>query len=202
MSHLAALEHIRNGIKVLIGLGFVWGLGGLLAMALQADARSTPLGRAYEVVVIAYILGPGLVVNTLLKTHWGRARPEDIKFFGGEKTFSLPFEISDQCTTNCSFVSGEGAGITAMFFSAALIFWVRARAKLGLRGWLILAPLGVICLLGLGLRLAKGRHFFSDSLFAVLLVALIFAVLLSLPRYRDLVATAPGVSFRFGRERV
>ena len=53
-------------------------------------------------------LGPILIVNGIFKSFWGRARPQDILQFGGDKLFSLPFEISNQCSWDCSFMSGHG----------------------------------------------------------------------------------------------
>jgi len=32
------------------------------------------------------IIGPGLLVNTVFKEHWGRARPSQVEEFGGQQT--------------------------------------------------------------------------------------------------------------------
>ena len=39
--------------------------------------------KALVFLVAATALGPGLIANTLLKDHWGRARPYQIAEFGG-----------------------------------------------------------------------------------------------------------------------
>lgn len=62
---------------------------------------------AYLFLVLAMLLGPGLVVNAFFKDHFGRARPAQIERFGGDKTFTPPFVITDQCEKNCSFSSGH-----------------------------------------------------------------------------------------------
>ncbi|MEM9523536.1 MAG: phosphatase PAP2 family protein [Pseudomonadota bacterium] len=124
-------------------------------------------------VAAAFAIGPGLLVNAVLKAHWGRARPANIEEFGGWKIFTFPFERADQCLSNCSFVSGEGAGIAMTAILAGTLIWPWLKTKSRLV-WA--AGIGV-ALLGIGLRIAMGRHFLSDSVFAVLLMALIALIL-------------------------
>ena len=69
-------------------------------------------------LLTSLLLGPGLVVESFLKTFSGRARPKEIIEFGGEATFSSALVFSDQCLRNCSFVSGH----------AAIAFWLTAYA--------------------------------------------------------------------------
>lgn len=124
-------------------------------------------------VLASFVIGPGVLVNEVLKSHWGRARPADVIEFGGDKLFTFPFERADQCLSNCSFVSGEGSGIAmATIVGATLLWpWIKRQPR-------IYWALGLgIALFGIGLRVAMGRHFFSDSLFAVLLMAVIALIL-------------------------
>lgn len=116
-------------------------------------------------------LGPGLLVNAVLKENWGRARPDALALFGGDARFTLPFEISDACMTNCSFTSGEGSSAAAVLVVVVGLFGHR------LSGW-VLRPLlvlaGAAWLTGAALlRMLPGKHFLSDTLFAFILVALI-----------------------------
>src|SRR5579863_6934684 len=60
-------------------------------------------------VLLALALGPGLVVNGILKDHWGRARPAQVTEFGGARQFTPAPLIADQCDRNCSFVAGHPA---------------------------------------------------------------------------------------------
>jgi lipid A 4'-phosphatase len=119
--------------------------------------------KAILFIVIATGLGPGILVNTVLKDHWGRARPVQIEAFGGTKEFTPAPLAADQCTRNCSFVSGH----------AALAFSLVGFAFLLPRGWARragqVAALGFGGLIGLG-RIAAGAHFLSDIVFAGLLV--------------------------------
>src|SRR5579885_660865 len=60
-----------------------------LAVAAGAVLLAMPgRWRAGMVLLLALAIGPGLIVNTLFKDHWGRARPSQITVFAGEKRFT------------------------------------------------------------------------------------------------------------------
>lgn len=119
--------------------------------------------KALVFVFAALTLGPGLLVNTVLKDHWGRARPAQIEAFGGPDRFTPAPLPATQCPSNCSFASGHAAlgfGLVAFAFLLPAGAW-RRRA--------VVAALAVGALIGLD-RIAEGRHFLSDVVFAGLLV--------------------------------
>lgn len=126
-------------------------------------------------------LGPGLVGNVMLKDGWGRARPVQIKEFGGSKKYSLPIVRSDQCRRNCSFVAGEASMMYATFFASAFIF-----PAIG--GALVAAGIGFGLLAGF-IRISQGAHFLSDVIFAGVTMALtvvtIYLVFRTIARLRD-----------------
>lgn len=130
--------------------------------------------RIWGFISALFLLGPGFLVNTLLKGHWGRARPDAVAEFGGTMQFSPALIPSDQCPSNCSFVSGEGAGATALFIAIFVLLPFIATQK-----WhsTVLAIAAVICGTGIALRVAMGRHFLSDTIFAMLFVTLIALIL-------------------------
>lgn len=116
-------------------------------------------GRKLAFLLCLLILVPGLIVNQGLKEHWGRARPVTVVEFGGDKTFTPAFVLSDQ--EGGSFSSGH---------AAAAAYVVAVAAILAGRGspWVWLA---LVYALGVGLaRLVSGGHFFSDVLTSLLLV--------------------------------
>jgi lipid A 4'-phosphatase len=123
-------------------------------------------------LLLVLVLGPGLMVSSMLKNHSiGRARPVQIEQFGGQDHFTPAFVYSGQCRTNCSFVSGHAA----FAFSFMALFFVFGRKRFMLAGILLGA------LVGLG-RIAQGGHFLSDVVFSfwvtyfcMLLVAKAFA---------------------------
>lgn len=107
-------------------------------------------------LALAALLGPGLLVNGILKAHWGRARPVQTDQFGGEWPFSEVWVIANNCQNNCSFVSGEGA----------MSFWMLGLAFLLPLGWrkLSLWLLAIFAFFVSFNRIAFGGHYFSDIL--------------------------------------
>jgi lipid A 4'-phosphatase len=119
--------------------------------------------KALVFLVASMAAGPGLLANTLLKDHWGRARPIQIEAFGGAHRFTPAPLPAAECERNCAFVSGHAAlGFSVVAF-AFLLPHGRSR-RCG-----IVAALGFGALVGLG-RIAQGAHFLSDVLYAGLLV--------------------------------
>lgn len=149
--------------------GFVLFVAGLFVVNLvkKQDLRAS----GYALAVIA--VGPVLLVNEVLKAHWGRARPADIVEFGGELSFTPAWFFSDQCHYNCSFTSGEGGAIATTALLIAFLSWQKCEKW---RGRLMLA-LGGLVLVGAGLRVVMGRHFLSDTLLSILLCSLVAALL-------------------------
>jgi lipid A 4'-phosphatase len=121
--------------------------------------------RIAAFLTLSLIIGPGLVVNTLLKDNWGRARPHQITEFGGSAHFSPAVMIADQCNRNCSFPSGHGA----------LAFWLIAIAMVVPMKWR--APAMVLALIMAALvgamRIAQGGHFLSDVIASALIVGVV-----------------------------
>lgn len=155
--------------QVMFGLA----LAGIVLNALRRRAMLGIPSRVWGFVLCLYALGPGVMVERVTKPLWGRARPSDITAFGGEHPFSLPHEMVDHCRRNCSFVSGEVSGATVLALSLIVLALV-LRPRLSpvvVRAVILLAPLlPVITALQ---RIAAGRHFLSDCLFAMLLTALL-----------------------------
>lgn len=104
-------------------------------------------------IILSFTIPSLLVVESVLKEHWGRARPSQITQFGGDSQFTPAWEITEQCESNCSFSSGEAANAFAYI---ALIFIAGKR-----RRTVAVVVLTVASLVGL-MRMAQGGHFFSD----------------------------------------
>jgi membrane-associated phospholipid phosphatase len=145
-----------------------------LVSALARRAGTRVPARLWAFPALLFALGPGALVNGVLKAHWGRARPAQIEAFGGEAAFTLPFEIVEQCGDNCSFVSGEGAAAAALAAALIGLFW----ARLGPAGRWAAGAATALWLAGAAfIRMAPGRHFLSDTLFAFVLMGLLAALL-------------------------
>ncbi|MDP3526138.1 MAG: phosphatase PAP2 family protein [Hoeflea sp.] len=114
-------------------------------------------------------LGPGLLVNGLLKAHWGRPRPIQVDIFGGDAVHQSVWVISDWCERNCSFVSGEAAS-SAWLVAAALATPKPIRLAATATTLVYAGSLSLN-------RVAFGGHFLSDVVLAWLICGLIFAIL-------------------------
>jgi lipid A 4'-phosphatase len=156
------MQFARSGIPPLIIGGLVTVVLLWIAGRITGTALWTITGRKISYLVISLALGPGLIVESLLKTQSGRARPRDVINFGGSADFTPPLWLADACERNCSFVSGH----------AAVAFWTTAFAFLlppAHRSIVIAAGVFLGAAMGLA-RMMEGAHFLSDVVFAGLIV--------------------------------
>ncbi len=127
-----------------------------------------PNGRAVVFLLATLALGPGLLVNGVLKEISHRPRPEQTLAFGGPWAFQ-PFDsFSGQCRHNCSFVSGEAA-TAAWTLAPALLAPPPARAAALVAAMLFTLDTAVE-------RMAFGGHYLSDVLFGALFTFIIVLV--------------------------
>lgn len=179
-----ALESFRDLVWTLAIIMFVLAVAG--AGLAWAKGRFLSLGlRDWGFIALLYILGPGLLVNGGLKEHWGRARPADVAEFGGPLSFTTPWLPSDQCASNCSFVSGE---VSAAVVLAVALMMLRPGLARHVPGWVV--KIGTLAVLAIPVavmlqRIATGRHFLSDTLFAVLFMLALALLLRALLWRRD-----------------
>ncbi|WP_096085954.1 phosphatase PAP2 family protein [Agaribacterium haliotis] len=107
-------------------------------------------------LMCSLILGPGILVNLILKDNsLGRPRPVHVQEFGGSDAYAPPFHYSGACQKNCSFVSGHAS----IGFYLMALYWLQRK-----RRWLF-AGIGLGLAIGLT-RIMQGGHFFSDVIFA------------------------------------
>ncbi len=164
---------LAKAVIVILGAGLVFTL----------FARRPVLGldsRRFLFLLLCFGVGAGLIAGLVFKENWGRARPAHVTEFAGAKQFTPAFVISDQCPTNCSFVSGD-----AGFAFATVGFAVLASR----RRWLFVAAALAFGLAVGAMRMSAGAHFLSDVIFAgvfsTLTVFLLERAMLARPRPRD-----------------
>ena len=165
------LKALRAGlyylpVAVMVAFAAAW-IGALIGLPVPTALR--PRGRSLVFLTLGLALGPGLLVNVILKDNWHRPRPVQVSQFGGQFEFRPWYETDGGCVKNCSFVSGES--------SAA--FWLAGPASLApppLRLPALALALGVGTLTGV-MRVAFGGHFPSDVLFAGLFTLILLALL-------------------------
>jgi membrane-associated phospholipid phosphatase len=141
------------------------GLVGAYVLRRMGRIQRGPNGRAIIFLVATLALGPGLLVNGLLKEHTGRPRPEFTDTFGGPWAFRPWYDFSGDCPTNCSFASGE-TSTAAWTLAPALLAPPPIRAY-------ALAGAFLLTLATSLLRMAFGGHYLSDVTLAALFTFLI-----------------------------
>jgi lipid A 4'-phosphatase len=135
--------------------------------------------RTLVFLTLCWALAPGLLVNLVLKTHWGRSRPIATRDFGGNAPFTPAWWPWGECQANCSFVSGEAS--TAMVMIAFVFVsperW-RPAIVAGTLLWTAVISLN---------RVAFGAHYFSDVVISCgLTLIIVFALkALVLDRHAD-----------------
>lgn len=135
-------------------------------LALIGNMFGVPLARRLPprqalFLLATLIMIPGLLVNGVLKEHWGRPRPGDVVQFRGADPFWPWWKPGGPCSDNCSFVSGEVAATA----------WLTAAASLApppVRPVAMAAAVAATALSAL-LRVGFGRHWFSDAVIAACL---------------------------------
>lgn len=155
----------RGGIYppfVLAFCGVALGLYGLLA-----PRRSERLLRAGTFLWVAFLIGPGIIVNCGFKDLWGRPRPHQVEQFGGRHQFVPVGTPSEQQPQNSSFPSGHAA---VAFFLIAPAFIVDRRRPVLSRG-LLIAGLTFGTAMST-VRVVQGGHFASDVLWSGAIVYL------------------------------
>jgi lipid A 4'-phosphatase len=150
-----------HGVTLLMNIVVPALIAAIAAGFVPRLARFRAHRAKFVYVLLVLAIGPGLIVNAVLKDHWGRARPAHVTEFGGGARFTPALLPSDQCVANCSFVSGH---VAAAFSPAALALILPRRRRM----WLGIGAAGA-ALTGFG-RIAAGSHFLSDVVFAVVIV--------------------------------
>jgi lipid A 4'-phosphatase len=140
----------------------------LLVKLISPGMRMLIPARAAVLLMTTLLLAPGLLTNVVLKGHWGRPRPIDVREFAGSHAFVAWWDPRGSCLHNCSFVAGEGSGAFWTFAPAAL-------APAPVRPWAYVAAFAFGAATGT-LRIAFGAHFFSDVVFSGVFTFLIIWV--------------------------
>lgn len=119
-------------------------------------SEMTKLRRHFLFIILTLAIGPGLVVNAVLKDHWGRPRPRQVQEFGGKWDFKEIWQPG---------IPGKGKSFPCghcsmgFFFITLYYFWKQRRRALAYGSLIFSLVLGTY--IGLA-RMAQGGHFLSD----------------------------------------
>ncbi len=162
-------------------------IGSLLSIAATRIWRSQRRRRRYAVFVLAAtLLGPGLVINGVIKDYWGRPRPHQTIELGGTQAYVPPLKRTPGGLGK-SFPSGHSA--VGFALGAFYFIWARRRPRLALAAALISITLGT--LLGIG-RMTAGDHFLSDIIWSAVLTYgvafVLYWLVLRIPQWENATA--------------
>lgn len=137
-------------------------------------ARAGRVSRAYSrpclAVILAVVIGPGILVNGLFKNCWGRPRPVDVVIFGGTEDFRAVSEPAGPGGGK-SFPCGHCA---MAFVMASGVFFYRLHPVASACSVLGGLVFGVV--MGLA-RMSQGGHFPTDAWWAGIMVMMVIAAL-------------------------
>jgi len=164
----------------------VFGTMGLFVWSWR-KAALRPWRKVMGFLILAGIIGPGVITNAVVKEYWGRPRPRELVNFGGRSEFE-PVLSYDGASEGLSFPCGHA---TMGFYFLAFYFLVRGRRP-DLAQAILFASLLIGGLMGIA-RMTQGAHFFSDVVWAALVcwyTPLLLAKLFRLDRSLVSVATS------------
>ena len=162
-------QTLREAARWLITLIVLPAFIAIVGKLILPNRRMLVNGSTALFLTLTLAIGPGLIANLILKDHWARARPIDIMSFSATDRFTPWWYPTGSCDSNCSFIAGEPSGA----------FWTVAAAAVAPPQWRILAYGAAIAFgAGIGvLRIAAGGHFFTDVVFAGVIVYLVIWVM-------------------------
>lgn len=167
---------------------FVGIAGAALAVIGPWYPKTRRFTKAGVFLGLSILLGPGLIINGVLKPTWGRPRPTNCIEFGGDRAYQ-PLGIYQGEAVDRSFPSGH-ASIGFFLAVPALLLIHRHR-----RWAMAIFAMGITYggVMGLG-RVVQGRHFPSDIIWSLAITyfsALLLLYLLKLHRPPQESADAP-----------
>lgn len=147
---------------------------GVGALILYAASKAGKVRQEYQrrclVVVLTIALGPGLVVNGILKEYWGRPRPAQISLFGGQTDYR-PVWHPGGPGQGRSFTCGHCS--MAFAVSSAVAFYP-IHPVLSVGAFVAGTAYGIVMSVA---RMAQGGHFATDCLWSGIIVIALLVLL-------------------------
>jgi membrane-associated PAP2 superfamily phosphatase len=155
--HTLLARVLHELCPVIVAMVVIYFVVAMIGSRWSTRLRAQRVAASFLLVSMA--LGPGLVVNTIFKGHFGRPRPSEVTRYGGPYEYRRVWQRGPR--VGQSFPSGD-ASIGFYFGVPAFLVW-RRRPRAG-RGFLVL---GFLMGAAFGLsRIAQGAHWTSDVLWS------------------------------------
>lgn len=157
------------------------GLGVLVA------ARSRPALKRWRrhaaFVFLTLVIGPGFLVNTVFKDHWGRPRPKMVTEFRGQLEYQCFYEKGIR-NSGKSFPCGH----SSMGYYFVVLYFLARRHRKVIRFSLLAGAMLYGTVIGVA-RMASGAHFASDVLWSAVFPCLtawvLYYFVLKIPFHED-----------------
>ena len=120
-------------------------------------------------IILAILLGPGAIINGILKPNFGRPRPYAIERYGESEQFLKILEFGKEGNSFPSGHASAGFVLTILFY----VFYCH-RKKLA---WLSLAGSLLLGLILSVARIAQGGHFASDVFWSFSITQIVNCIL-------------------------
>lgn len=146
-------------------LGFIpFAAGAVMIVLSYLKPSYLPFRKAGWLLVLVFLIVPGLLVNALFKEHWGRPRPRQVVEFGGEYPFYPYYQptFHKYSEPMKSFPSGHAT--MGFYYFALAIAGKRLRCRwLHISGYLLAFSLGIALAVT---RIVMNGHFLTDVVFS------------------------------------
>jgi lipid A 4'-phosphatase len=142
----------------------------VLYVAVRLGKSRRQYSKSCLVVILTVALGPGLLVNGVLKPYWGRPRPVDITAMGGEQEYRKVWTPAG-AKGGKSFPCGHCSMGFSLASGAAFYPFHPVLSACALAGGITYGTL-----LG-ATRIIQGGHFPTDVLWAGILILMLIATL-------------------------
>ena len=150
---------IKKSVPTVLGLMMIW---SVLYPVYRYYYHNDSSYKMHGIIVILFlVMVPFLLIHFFGKDMIGRARPNEIREFGGGSYYSAPLQVSRECYVDCSFPSGH----SAFAFSIAVFALIFPN----LRNRILAMSLVYGGIVGFS-RVAVGHHFASDVIFSAVIV--------------------------------
>lgn len=141
-------------------------IAGLSALTVYTSSHFHSFTRRFRrralYILLVIAIGPGLMVNLIVKDHWGRPRPVHIQQFGGQYAYVPPAKLGH--TPDKSFVCGH----CSVGYSFFVLYFLSQNYK----AVYFILTLALAWIMGFT-RMTAGGHFLSDILWSGYLVFLV-----------------------------
>jgi lipid A 4'-phosphatase len=161
---------------------FIYHYGNIPALILSIGALIILLLSAYKskfnkyvkqalFLILVMAIGPGLLINSVLKDNWGRPRPRNVQDFGGKHQFEQVLTIDPE-SPGKSFPCGHAS----MGFYFFVLFFIFRKKRLKLANISLVFALLWGSFIGLA-RIVQGGHFLSDVIWTAGLMYLVTSLI-------------------------